>query len=98
MPDFPAPELIDQYRLYEVVPLTELQLTVTCLSPDAAVTPVGLEGIVVAETTSLYGGKSPQLYKKMMIGVVIKKKIFIYFKKSMIKQLPHHQKEESHSL
>jgi hypothetical protein len=48
-----TPVVVDQYRLYEVAPLTAGQEMVTCLVPPVAVTPVGTAGIVAADVLGL---------------------------------------------
>ena len=58
-----TPVVVDQYRLYEVAPLTAVQETVTWFVPAVAVTPAGAAGIVgtgvvavvVAETSAERG-------------------------------------------
>jgi hypothetical protein len=43
-----TPVVADQYRLYDVAPLTAVQESATCLVPPVAVTPLGAAGIVAA--------------------------------------------------
>ena len=55
-----TPEVVDQYKLYAVAPLTAFQMIVACFVPPVALTPLGAAGmvgvgvvaLVVAETAA----------------------------------------------